>query len=94
MSTSTEQVEKIRGWLTGRLPQDWFEGPPDAVVDREEITVVGRLPEPATAEGASDAERAAAVSGRIKENTALGGRSRGASRSAIAASCSRRCPSR
>src|SRR5205809_863537 len=67
MSASAEQVEKIRGWLTGRLPQDWFEGPPDVVVDREEITVVGRLPEPATAEGASDAERAAAVSGRIKE---------------------------
>jgi hypothetical protein len=66
MSTA-EQVEKIRGWLTGRLPQDWFEGVPEVEVDREEITVVGRLSEPATAEGVSDAERAAAVSGRIKE---------------------------
>jgi hypothetical protein len=36
-------------------------------VDREEITVVGRIPEPQTAEGASDAEKAAAITGRIKQ---------------------------
>jgi hypothetical protein len=67
MSTTNEQVEKIRGWLTGRLPDDWFDGPVDVVLDREEITVVGTLAAPAVADGASDAERAAAVSGRIKE---------------------------
>ncbi len=67
MSTSTEHIEKIRGWLTGRLPQDWFEGVPEVLLDREEITVVGTLSPPATAEGASDAEKTAAVSGRIKE---------------------------
>jgi hypothetical protein len=66
-SSTTEQVEKIRGWLTGRLPQDWFDGPVDVSVDREEVTVVGTLPEPAVAEGTSSAEAAAAVSGRIKE---------------------------
>src|SRR5258707_8984068 len=37
------------------------------LVDREEITVVGRIPEPAYAEGASEAEKAATVEGRIKE---------------------------
>ena len=58
--------EEIRGWLAGRLPQDWFDGTPDVTIDREEITVVGRLAVPDTAEGASDAERAAAVRGRIK----------------------------
>ena len=58
--------EEIRGWLAGRLPQEWFDGAPDVTVDREEITVVGRLAVPDTAEGASDAERAAAVRGRIK----------------------------
>jgi len=58
--------EEIRGWLAGRLPQDWFDGAPDVTIDREEITVVGRLAVPDTAEGASDAERAAAVRGRIK----------------------------
>jgi hypothetical protein len=58
--------EEIRGWLSGRLPQDWFDGAPEVTVDREEITVVGRLAVPDTAEGASDAENAAAVRGRIK----------------------------
>lgn len=58
--------EEIRGWLTGRLPQDWFDGAPEVTVDREEITVVGRLAVPDLAEGASDAERAAALRGRVK----------------------------
>jgi hypothetical protein len=59
--------EEIRGWLTGRLPEDWYDGAPEVVVDREEITVVGALRVPSSmAEGASDAERAAAVRGRIK----------------------------
>ena len=66
-SSTAEQVEKIRGWLTGRLPQDWFSGPVDLSVDREEVTVIGTLVPPAVAEGTSDAEQAAAVSGRIKE---------------------------
>ncbi len=63
----TNDTETIRGWLSGRLPQDWFDGAPEVTVDREEITVVGALPLPETAEGASDAERAAAVAGRISE---------------------------
>lgn len=35
--------------------------------DREEITVVGRIPEPRLAEGASDAEKEAALRARIQE---------------------------
>ena len=66
-SSTAEQVEKIRGWLTGRLPQDWFEGPVEVSVDREEVTVIGLLTVPDVAEGASSAEHAAAVAGRIKE---------------------------
>ena len=57
---------QVRGWFTGRLPQDWFTGPVDVQVDREEITVIGALPAPDLAEGASDAERAAAADGRIR----------------------------
>lgn len=43
-------------WFAGRLPDDWFTGPADVEVDREEIVVVGALPPPdentdATAEG-------------------------------------------
>ena len=69
---STEQadgppeVDKVRGWFTGRLPQDWFTGPVEVTVDREEITVVGPIAAPGLTEGASDAERAAAADGRIK----------------------------
>jgi hypothetical protein len=57
---------EVRGWFTGRLPQDWFTGPVDVQVDREEITVVGTLPAPEVADGASDAERAAAADGRAR----------------------------
>ena len=60
-------TEKIRGWLTGRLPEEWFEGAPEVAVDREEITVVGRIRAPEVAEDASDPERQAAIAGRIKD---------------------------
>jgi hypothetical protein len=58
--------EKLHGWFTGRLPGDWFTGPADVTLDREEITVVGPLAEPETREGATDAERSEAVDGRIR----------------------------
>jgi hypothetical protein len=58
-------AENVRGWLAGRIPAGWFTGEPDTGVDREEITIVGRLADPAAA-GASDAERAAAAKGRIR----------------------------
>jgi hypothetical protein len=66
MSSESEYAEQIRGWFTGRLPQDWFDGPLEVTVDREEITVVGSLAAPDLAADASAAERAAAASGRIK----------------------------
>ncbi|MCD9874506.1 hypothetical protein [Streptomyces guryensis] len=64
---TTEQREKLRGWFAGRVPEDLFEGPAELTVDREEITVLGRIPAPRLTEGASDAEREAAVQGRIQE---------------------------
>jgi hypothetical protein len=66
MTTTEAAEEKLRGWFSGRLPEDWFDGPPGVVLDREEISVVGRLAEPDLAEGASDAERAEAVAGQIQ----------------------------
>jgi len=56
---------KVRAWLAGRLPAGWFTAPPDIQVDREEITVVGTLADPAAA-GDSEAERAAAAESRIR----------------------------
>ncbi|MFI1767096.1 hypothetical protein ACH41H_34285 [Streptomyces sp. NPDC020800] len=64
---TTEQKEKLRGWFAGRLPDDLFEELAEVTADREEITVIGRVPEPRLAEGASDAEREAAVKARIQE---------------------------
>ncbi len=56
-------VEGIDGWFAGRLPDDWFEGAPEVVVDREEVLVVGRLTAPP--EAADEATRAQAEAGRI-----------------------------
>ncbi|MFD4547880.1 hypothetical protein [Streptomyces sp. NPDC058466] len=64
---TTEQREKLRGWFAGRLPDDLFASLAEVTVDREEITVIGRIPEPRLAKGASDAEKEAAVQSRIQE---------------------------
>jgi hypothetical protein len=54
-------------WFAGRLPEGWFSGDPTVVVDREEITVVGRLPEPADQ---PDSEaRASGRASRFREDT-------------------------
>ncbi|MPY64048.1 hypothetical protein [Streptomyces spongiae] len=64
---TTEQHEQLRGWFTGRLPDDLFEGLVEVTVDREEITVIGRIPAPRLTEGTSDAEKEAAVRARVQE---------------------------
>jgi hypothetical protein len=58
--------EYLRGWFTGRLPAGWFTSAPAIEADREEITVIGALPDPETEAGASDAEKAAAAEGRMR----------------------------
>ena len=60
---SSSVADQIKGWFVGRLPTDWFTGPAEIVVDREEITIVGTLPEPEGAAGS--AEKYAAAEGRI-----------------------------
>jgi hypothetical protein len=58
-------VEKARAWFEGRLPDEWFEGPPEIAVDRDEILIVGRLPDVEVGDDSSEGDRAAARSGRI-----------------------------
>ncbi len=58
--------DELRGWFTGRLPEGWFTGAPTVTVDREEILVVGDLPDVSAAKNASDAERATARGSRIE----------------------------
>lgn len=53
-------------WFAGRLPDGWFTGDPTVTVDREEITVIGRLPE--TEDGGSTA-RASGRAARFREDT-------------------------
>lgn len=59
-------AENVRGWLAGRLPDDWFDGAPTIEIDRDEVVVVGRLPEPERAEGVGDEEHAASLAGRAR----------------------------
>lgn len=51
-------------WFAGRLPDSWFAGDPSVIVDREEITVVGRLPDDAESEA-----RASGRASRFREDT-------------------------
>ena len=53
-------------WFAGRLPDAWFDGDPTVVVDREEITVIGKLPEGGTDESDAHAEGRAS---RFREET-------------------------
>ncbi len=66
MITSQQAEERVRGWFTGRLPQEWQEHPSDVTVDREEITLVVHLPDIDLDGEASPAQRAEARAGRAK----------------------------
>ncbi len=44
MGTTGEQ--KLRAWFGARLPGDWFTAEPELWYDRDEILVIGRIPEP------------------------------------------------
>jgi hypothetical protein len=59
---------EVAGWFAGRLPDDWFTGPVDLTIDRDEITVVGTLAEPETGEGDPAAARAGRIA-RFREET-------------------------
>ncbi|MDQ1373191.1 MAG: hypothetical protein QOJ09_529 [Actinomycetota bacterium] len=61
--------DEVQGFFAGRLPDGWFQGPPDVEVDDDEILVVGTLDEPDVPEGASpDTARVARIK-RFREET-------------------------
>jgi hypothetical protein len=64
---TSEELERVRGWFTGRLPADWLQEQPRITLDREEITVVLTIPdvEPA-GEAPSEAELSEARAGRAR----------------------------
>jgi hypothetical protein len=55
-------------WFAGRLPEAWFDGDPTVIVDREEITVIGKLAEPESSGEGSEARAEGRVS-RFREET-------------------------
>ena len=61
-------TDELRAWFAGRLPDGLFEELVDVVVDRDEITVVGRIAGPRLGDEPSDAERVAAIDGKASEH--------------------------
>jgi len=56
-------------WFGGRLPEDWFDGDPTVIVDREEITVVGKLADPDSSGKEESEARAEGRVSRFREET-------------------------
>jgi hypothetical protein len=61
------EIDEIKGWLTGRVPKDWFTGAPEVRADRDEVWVIGRLADVEVGEAGAEAG-AAARAGRIKQH--------------------------
>jgi hypothetical protein len=65
MKVNATTTEELAGWFAGRLPDDWFRGPPEVTADREEILVVGSLDDVELTGRPTGAASAAARSARI-----------------------------
>ena len=68
---TNEAQERVRGWFTGRVPEEWQDEPVEVSVDREEISVLLTLPDVDLAprsegEQTSAAEADEARAGRTK----------------------------
>lgn len=64
------ETAQVRAWFAGRLPEGWFTAAPEIIQDREEIAVLGALPEPPAE--VPEEERPALVEGmvaRFREET-------------------------
>ena len=59
---TNEAYERVRGWFSGRLPQDWQAQPAGISIDRDEIVVTLNLPD--VEPGESEAGTAEARAGR------------------------------
>lgn len=59
--------DELKGWFAGRIPKDWFSGAPEVRADRDEIWVIGTLPDVPLPADAGNEAASAARSGRIKQ---------------------------
>ena len=60
------KTAEVQGWFVGRLPDGWFTEAPEVTADRDEVLVVGRIPEPEPAERMETDARRAALLARIE----------------------------
>src|SRR5438093_7051478 len=58
---------ELAGWLQGRVPAEWFQGAPEVRVDREEVLVVGTLPDVDLGSDAGEDATEAARNGRVQQ---------------------------
>jgi hypothetical protein len=65
MTNMSNTQAEVAAWFAERLPQEWTAAAPVVTVDREEITVVLAVAAPETDAGATDAQKAEAVAGRV-----------------------------
>ncbi len=57
---------ELGGWFAGRTPEGWFEKPPEVMTDRDEIQVIGVIPDVEVESGAGAAAIEGARTGRIE----------------------------
>ena len=55
-----EALERVRGWFSGRLPQEWQAEPAGIGIDRDEIVVTLHLPDVDAGESEAETEEARA----------------------------------
>ena len=58
--------DEVQGWFAGRVPDGWFTEPPQVRSDRDEVQVVGRIPEPELGEEPGEEAARAARTARIQ----------------------------
>jgi len=58
----TKELDSIKGWFAGRLPDGWFKGA-EVTVEDDQIVVLGTLPEVGL--GTTPEEKEGAAAGRI-----------------------------
>lgn len=59
--------KELSGWFAGRVPGGWFSGAPEVLVDKEEILVIGTLPDLDLGKEPAAEALSAARAGRIKQ---------------------------
>ena len=63
-------LDEVKGWVSGRLPKEWYTGKPEVRMDEDEIWVIGTLTDVSAAGGAEavKAAREGAIQ-RFRETT-------------------------